>query len=301
VWTPVNSEYRFTFLEGGIYFNNSLFMMTGEMLKYLCAIFNSKLFIFYLNILLAGENYTYGSGSVFNSLPVCKLADKTMLKKAESLVNVALQTDNKTAVLKQIDDLIYQIYGLTEEEILLIEPDRLINFKFNSKPSVREIVEKIAKAKPSLMDDDREFCYIFDKIALNNGFTEDDLPSYWTIGRSIFNYKKENSLAADTEGKSTSALTIEPNIPANILTKFQFDAPKPSIKKILQAIGKYDPVYFDNDRKLVELFDAIAINNGYDKAKLPKYWNIIRSMFDCKKELKNEKPIADSSSAVQKL
>ncbi len=42
VWTPVNSEYSFAILPTGYYFVNSVFMITGENVKYFCSILNSN-------------------------------------------------------------------------------------------------------------------------------------------------------------------------------------------------------------------------------------------------------------------
>ncbi|MEO0238048.1 MAG: N-6 DNA methylase, partial [candidate division WOR-3 bacterium] len=62
VWTPVNSEYSFTILPKGLYFNNSVFMITECKPKYVCAIFNSKLLRKYLEFLFSSEkDYTYAS------------------------------------------------------------------------------------------------------------------------------------------------------------------------------------------------------------------------------------------------
>jgi ABC-type sugar transport system permease subunit len=112
VWTPVNSEYRFAFVEGGIFFNNSLFMMTGEHLKYLLSLFNSKLFIFYLDKILANGNYAYGSGITFKNISVPK-PDVATEQKIKALL--------KTQSYQEIDELIYTLYGLAKAEIQLIE------------------------------------------------------------------------------------------------------------------------------------------------------------------------------------
>jgi len=42
VWTPVNSQYSFTIIPPGYYFNNSIFMITNCNIKLWCAIFNSN-------------------------------------------------------------------------------------------------------------------------------------------------------------------------------------------------------------------------------------------------------------------
>lgn len=55
------------------------------------------------------------------------------------------------------------------------------NYIFNKKPSIKEIIDFIANYDSSFFDNDREFCYLFDNIAINNGYTQNSLPSYWSI------------------------------------------------------------------------------------------------------------------------
>lgn len=157
---------------------------------------------------------------------------------------------------------------------------------FESKPSIKQIVERIAIFNPSLMDNDRQFCFLFDQIALNNGYQDFELPLYWTIGRAIYNYKKENNIWAEKTAPKKSALVNDVNLKNPLVDVYQFDIKRPSIKQIIEKIAEYDSYILSNDRKLVELFDTIALNNGYSKEILPKYWNIIRIAYDYKKEIR---------------
>lgn len=268
--------------------------------KYILAILNSKLMNFYFSFI--GRR----KGNVFEYFvePLYKIPIKNAAKnKQQPIINIVdkiielthskdfQNNETKQQLFEnyenQIDEMVYQLYELTEEEILLIEPDRLVGHKFESKPSVKDIVEKIASSKPDLMDNDRAFCHLFDTLALSNGFTEDSLPAYWSIGRAIYNYKKENGISADENAKTTSALAKELDTNNPILNQFKFDIPKPSIRKIIEKIAEYDINLFDDDRKLIDLFDGIALTNGYEKNNLPKYWTIIRASFDYKKEAVN--------------
>lgn len=224
--------------------------------------------------------------------PICDLLKNIVveilkLTQSEDYLQNTQKQDAVKEYERQIDDMVYQLYGLTEDEILVIEPNRLIEFKFDKKPSTKEIVTKIASLKPSLMDNDREFCYIFDKLALNNGYLQDELPSYWTIGRSIYNYKQENEIKASDDAQTTSTLINDVDLNNPILKRFIFDKSKPSIKNIIKKIAEFNERLLNNDRQLIELFDGIALTNGYEKIELPKYWTIIRAVFDYKKEFAN--------------
>lgn len=166
-----------------------------------------------------------------------------------------------------------------------LSTENLISTKiFDNKPSIKEIINFIATTNSDLMDNDREFCYLFDAIALNNGYTEQTLPPYWSIGREIFRYKKENNLSAK---EKTNQISL--SIKLLDLKKYNIKIANSSGKKIstariIDAIWNNYNYAFENDRLLVKVFDCIAINNGYKSEELPKYWNIIRAAFDYKKD-----------------
>lgn len=162
--------------------------------------------------------------------------------------------------------------------------NKICDKKFSKTPSIRDIIKYIAGLNHYLMDNDREFCYIFDTIALNNGYTIKTLPSYWSIGREIFRYKKENNLSAK---EKTNQISL--SIKLLDLKKYNIKIANSSGKKIstariIDAIWNNYNYAFENDRLLVKVFDCIAINNGYKSEELPKYWNIIRAAFDYKKD-----------------
>ena len=124
VWTPVNSEYRFCILPENMYVNNSLFMIVGENIKTICGLFNSKLFIFYLNLLLAGGCYAYGSREFFASIPLYKERPETITQLdnlVDKISKTAADTAEYTNLLKEIDNLVYHLYGLSENEVAYIE------------------------------------------------------------------------------------------------------------------------------------------------------------------------------------
>ena len=267
--------------------------------KYILSILNSKLMNFYYSFIgrRKGNVFEYFVEPLYK-IPIKEISKASQLpfiNVVEKILEITKTEDYKKDDEKQrqvkeyenqIDEMVYKLYGLTEEEILTIEPKRLLEQKFSHKPSNKDIVEKIATTKPELMDNDREFCLVFDKIALSNGYTEEELPKYWSIGRAIFEYKKEKDISASETAYTRVPSSKEINLDNPILNKFKFDK-KPSIKEIISAIANHDRTILDNDRKLMELFDPIAISNGYELNSLPKYWNVIRAVFDFKKELTN--------------
>ena len=117
VWTPVNSEYRFAILPAGIFFNNSLFMITGQGINYLCGIMNSRIFRYYLKLLLAGDSYTYGSGNCFENLPIPKTINAPKIESlVETIIDEKEQGLNTQILEYQIDDCLLDFYGFTKDE-----------------------------------------------------------------------------------------------------------------------------------------------------------------------------------------
>jgi adenine-specific DNA-methyltransferase len=130
VWTPVNSEYSFAILPPGVYFVNSVFMITGSNLKYLCAIFNSKIIRYYLTFLFSSEEeYTYASKETMEKIPIPPITheNQSLVAQIESLVDqiLARKRGNPNAdtrdLERAIDDIVYRLYDLTPDEIRLVE------------------------------------------------------------------------------------------------------------------------------------------------------------------------------------
>lgn len=159
-------------------------------------------------------------------------------------------------------------------------------FNYGTKPSIKQIIKDLIEYNSNLADNDREFCFLFDEIALNNGYEENTLPSYWTIGREIFRYKKENNIFAKEKTNQILLSTKLLDLKKYNVKIFCPEGKKPSTAKIIEVIWKNYNYAFKNDRLLVKIFDCIAINNGVHHNELPKYWNIIRAAFDYKKDKK---------------
>ena len=118
VWTPVNSEYRFTILPPEIYFNNSLFMITGRDIFFFCGVLNSKPYQFYLSLKFGGDTYMYGSREAMIQVPIPK--QNILIETISTFVDQIISASNvKTP--KAIDTLVYRTLDLTSEEIRFIE------------------------------------------------------------------------------------------------------------------------------------------------------------------------------------
>ena len=105
IWTPVNSEYKFTIIPEGYFFNNSIFMITGEDLYYLCGILNSDLYQKYFEMVFTNGSYNYGSAANIKKLPIIKLP-KNIHDEIKDTVKIIL-SENKIELCSRIDELIY--------------------------------------------------------------------------------------------------------------------------------------------------------------------------------------------------
>nr|WP_232623086.1 TaqI-like C-terminal specificity domain-containing protein [Pareuzebyella sediminis] len=128
IWGEISDKPNFAFDDKGYYAEATTFLMTGEKLKFLLAILNSKVSEWYFNLI----GTTTGMGTnrwkkyKIELLPV-KEPSKSELIEIEKIVDKILALKNKdsstdTMILeKEINQMVYELYGLTEEEIKVVE------------------------------------------------------------------------------------------------------------------------------------------------------------------------------------
>ncbi|MBU6186614.1 MAG: Eco57I restriction-modification methylase domain-containing protein [Cyanobacteria bacterium REEB444] len=128
IWGEISDKPKFAFDDEKYFAEATTFLMTGEKLKFLLAILNSKVSEWYFNLI----GTTTGMGTnrwkkyKIELLPI-KIASQDQEKEIEILVNqiLAIKKQNSLSDTRdlenQIDQLVYQLYELTEEEIKIIE------------------------------------------------------------------------------------------------------------------------------------------------------------------------------------
>ncbi|MDZ4205418.1 MAG: TaqI-like C-terminal specificity domain-containing protein, partial [Bacteroidales bacterium] len=95
-------------------------------LKYVLAILNStttKFFIQSRASLKAGGYYSYSS-NVLNQIPIkniSKMEQRPFIALVDKILEAKQQGNDSTDFEKQIDDLVYKLYDLTEDEIRIVE------------------------------------------------------------------------------------------------------------------------------------------------------------------------------------
>ena len=112
-WNRIASKKLFSLIDEGIIIQDSMHFFAGNHLKFLCAILNSKLFSWFMYLII-GDAAGGNAGNADN------VSNLTIIKPTEQL---ELQIENllKNEQYSEIDKIIYQLYDLTDEEIAFIE------------------------------------------------------------------------------------------------------------------------------------------------------------------------------------
>lgn len=127
VWQAISKRIAFAYDASGDYYCDvTTFFMTGEYLKYILAILNSKLFEYaLLKIYLEGDTFK-SKNAIIQNFPVPN-SNYDLMRKLEDIVDVIIRIKEKdplqdtTLYELEIDKIVYQLYGLDENEIRMIE------------------------------------------------------------------------------------------------------------------------------------------------------------------------------------
>jgi len=131
VWIELTDRARFTFCEDEIYVLNSAYFMIppkGMGVKYLTAVLNSKCITFFFKQIAAtsGMGTTRWINAYVKQFPI-PTATSTQQLEIEAIVTriIALKKRDLEADVSDleavIDRMVYELYGLTEEEIKIVE------------------------------------------------------------------------------------------------------------------------------------------------------------------------------------
>ncbi|PID88400.1 MAG: type II restriction endonuclease [Bacteroidia bacterium] len=132
IFTKASQTKSFAYDDKGYYLQNTSYILTGENLKYLLGILNSKLITYaFINFYQSGGIEGEITVQAMNKIPIPEItpANKELVSKIEILVNEILEvkeTDSQVDISKQetaINKLVYQLYDLTSEEIEMIEKE----------------------------------------------------------------------------------------------------------------------------------------------------------------------------------
>jgi hypothetical protein len=134
VWAETTQEVKMSFVPSGIYLQKTCFMITGKNLKYLEGIINSLLIEWYArkSAHQLGFNGLYLSGTFMEKLPIPPIpsTSEPIVSHIELLVDNILDAKNDSPQAdtseweKEIDQLVYKLYELTDEEIAIVEGEK---------------------------------------------------------------------------------------------------------------------------------------------------------------------------------
>ena len=128
IWMDMSNRGRFAYSETEMYCNDKGFILTGKSLKYLCAILNSSLITWLMknNALTTGMGLMQWKKFAVERLPIPKIPaakQRPIVRLVDGILK-AKASDPAADTSEQeekIDQLVYELYGLTKKEIQTIE------------------------------------------------------------------------------------------------------------------------------------------------------------------------------------
>ena len=127
-WMDMSPQGKFAYCDTEMYCNDKAFIMTGGPLKYLCAVLNSSLITWTMRklALTTGMGLIQWKKFTVRRLPIPRLStakqDPFIRLVDEILEAKATNPDADTSRQEtEIDELVYELYGLSEQESTAIE------------------------------------------------------------------------------------------------------------------------------------------------------------------------------------
>jgi len=128
IYPVIGSHGTFCYDSAGYFHNDKAFHLTGNNLKLLNSILNSKLVFWYLLKIGSGlgkEGFEFRKIFV-EQLPIPKIpqsAQQPFITIVDQILSIKQKDSdaNTSALERQIDKMVYKLYGLTEEEIKIVE------------------------------------------------------------------------------------------------------------------------------------------------------------------------------------
>ena len=157
IWMDLTEKGRFAFDDRSIFCMDTTFWMTGESVKYLCAVLNSTLATWFIQntALTSGMGVTRWKRFTVERIPIPKITAEEQ-RRFVQLVDEIIETkdadpDADTSHLEwDIDRLVHDLYGLTEEENTAIE--RSVGLIHSSE---EDEDAALARAMDETLDDER--------------------------------------------------------------------------------------------------------------------------------------------------
>ena len=122
-WIDLTEQGRFAYDDSEMFCVNSAYMLTGSSLKYLCAVLNSALVTWFMqnSALNSGMGTTRWVRFTVDRIPIpiVDVSAQQPFIRAVDGIQHTLSTEADTTILEsEIDRLVYELYGLTEDEVM---------------------------------------------------------------------------------------------------------------------------------------------------------------------------------------
>ena len=124
IWIQMTPQGRFAYSNDGVYANAKTFILTGKYLKYLCAVLNSKLITWFVSstAVTTGMGLIQWQKFVVEAIPIPKISSakqRPFIRLVNRILKAKADDPNADTgkLEEEIDRLVYQLYGLTEEEV----------------------------------------------------------------------------------------------------------------------------------------------------------------------------------------
>ena len=128
VWIDLTNRGRFAYDDGDMFCLNTTTIMTGQSLKYLCAVLNSDLITWFMgnNALNSGMGATRWIRSTVEKIPIPKIPAAEQAPFADLVDRILTAKDadpraDTSGWESEIDRLVHALYGLSAEESAAIE------------------------------------------------------------------------------------------------------------------------------------------------------------------------------------
>ena len=127
-WMDLTEEGRFSYDENEMFCVNTVYMVSGQSIKYLCAILNSNLITWFMRntAVTSGMGVTRWFSISVETIPIPDIpaTEQRPFIRLVDRILTAKTADPKADTTKQeaeIDRLVYRLYGLTTQEIATVE------------------------------------------------------------------------------------------------------------------------------------------------------------------------------------
>ena len=130
-WMDLTERGRFSLDQGNMYCTNSAYMLSGPSIRYLCALLNSNLATWFMKntALNSGMGTPRWVRFTVERLPIPEVGteqQRPLIRLVDSILDAKVTNPDPDTRKEEavIEGLVYGLYGLTEEEIAVVEGKR---------------------------------------------------------------------------------------------------------------------------------------------------------------------------------